>query len=117
VAPGPGGGPAPVDAAPSQSRPTREEVIDYLDGKELDLAMGGDGGQGKAKHVIRKEQIEALQVADSATSVNDEPWSVQIDFILNSGMGRYAVTGRVEHKLVDHKRAFFGFSVERVARQ
>jgi hypothetical protein len=115
--PGPGGGPAPADAGPSQSRPSKEEVIEYLDGKELDLAKGRDAGKGEAKHVIRKDQIEALQVADSATSVNNGPWSVQIDFILNTGMGRYAVTGRVEHKLVDQKRAFFGFLVEQVARQ
>ena len=113
----PGPAPAPTDAGPSESRPTKEKVTDYLDGKEIDLSVGQVVAKPGPKHVIRKDQIEALQVATSATSVNNGPWSVQVDFILNTGTARYAVTGRVEHRLVERKRAFFGLTIRQVARQ
>ena len=114
---GPGPSPAPAEDEGTASRPTKAEIIDYLDGKEIDLGAVRPGDKAGPKHVVRKEQIEAVQLADSASSVNDGPWSIKIDFLLNTGPARYAVTARVEHKRVDKKRAFYGFSVEQVARQ
>jgi hypothetical protein len=106
---------APVPARTSEGTPTKDEVLDYLDGKEILLA-GGHPPLDGPKYTIRKADIEALKVGSGA-SVNNGPWSTEIDLLLNTGQGRFAILARVEHKLIENKRAFFGYKIERVARQ
>jgi hypothetical protein len=49
-------------------------------------------------------------------SIN-EPWRHEITFIYDTGDGSYSVIAEVEYRLVDNQQAFFGFKVNRIAKQ
>ena len=99
-----------------ESELTVEEVKNYLDGKTLDVS-GAKEKAGAATYTIRKEGITALKIGNGA-SVNNEPWVHEVTFLYDSGMGEvYAVIADVEHRMVDSRQAFFGFTVKRVVRQ
>ena len=113
--------PQAAEDRPSEGRPSKQEVLDYLDGKEIALVegerrLGHELPKSAPRHVVRKAHIEALKVGNGA-SVNGGPWSTDIDFLLNTGEARYAVLATVSHKRIEDRRAFFGFEIKRVARQ
>jgi len=115
--------PAPPAPAPAQHRSegnlTAEEVKDYLHGKTLQLSAEAANGNGKEKAgivTIKKEGITALKVGNGA-SVNNGPWSHEVTFLYGTEEGSYAVIAEVEHRLVEDKRAFFGFRVTRIVKQ
>jgi hypothetical protein len=99
-----------VPAERSDSDLTADEVKDYLDGKTLDLQRGG------APITIHKSGITALKVGDGS-SINNGPWEHEVTFLYSTGDATYAVSGHVEHRAVEGKQAFFGFKVDRVAKQ
>ena len=93
--------------------PSKDEVLDYLDGKTIAQSLE----KGAPRFVLKRDQVEALEVDKSATSVGDGPWVTSVTFIANAGDGRYAVKLTVQHRRVEDKRAFFGFTVQEVAKQ
>lgn len=110
--------PTPAPTTQSEAWPSKDEVLAYLDGKPISLAESSDSPEkDKKRHTIKKDQIEVLQVTTAGSHSGGEPWSTEINFVINTGEARYAVVGRVEHKLIESKRAFFGFQVQKVARQ
>jgi hypothetical protein len=132
VANEPGSGPSSAPVKRQDGDLIADEVKDYLDGKTLELPedaqpggaeKGKDGrrdGQGGVQKghslTIRKANIKALSIGNGS-SVNNEPWVHEITFLYNSGTESYAVVGQVEHRLVEGRQAFFGFKVNRVAKQ
>jgi len=93
--------------------PTKDEVLDYLDGKTIAQSLE----KGTPQFVLKREQVEALEVEQGGTMVSNGPWVTSVTFIANSGDGRYAVRLTVQHRPVEDKRAFFGFTVQEVAKQ
>jgi hypothetical protein len=115
-------GPAPAPTnAPGQTRvdyPTNDEVLDYLDGKDIALSDPESGSDLAAKScTLRRSQIDALEVAQNKVTPVGEPSISGVTFILNSDRGRYAVHGVVSYRLVQEKCAFFGFNVLEVCKQ
>jgi hypothetical protein len=111
-------GAAPATTEPNRGWPTKDEVLEYLDGKSITLADPTQPPRPENKpHIIKREQIEVLEVATVGSSSGGSPWSTSIDFVLNTGQVRYAVTGRVEHKLIEKKRVFYGFTISQAAKQ
>jgi hypothetical protein len=108
--PEPPSAPAGVPAARPDSDLTADEVKDYLDGKTLDLQ-----GQG-APITMHKTGITALKVGNGF-SANNGPWEHEVTFLYSTDDATYAVIGNLEHRAVEGKQAFFGFKVERVAKQ
>jgi hypothetical protein len=109
--------PSPKAKGPSQAYPTNEEVLDYLDGKTISLDTPDAPAKGKAQLVLRRNQIEALDVSDSGTQLTGGPWVTGVTFLLKTDQGSYAVKMTVQHQLVDDKRAFFGFRVTEMSKQ
>jgi hypothetical protein len=110
--------PTPKPAEPIDGWPTQEEVLAYLDGKSVPLSdPNRPSGERHWNHVLKREQVEALEVRHSGTRVEDGPWDTPVSFILNTATGRYAVDAVVSHKLIENKRAFFGFRVRDVSKQ
>jgi hypothetical protein len=106
-------------ARPQDGNVTSDEIKNYLDGKSL-LIPGEGALPGDIKDsrtiVIKKENIRALSIGDGA-SVNRGPWNHDITLLYDNGKESYAVECSVEHKLVEDKQAFFGFTVKRVVKQ
>jgi len=102
-------------AGPSQAYPSKEEVLDYLDGKTISRTQ--PPSKDEPQFILRQAQIEALEVSQSGTSVNDGPWTTAVTFIAKTDEGRYAVKLTLEHRLVENNRAFFGFHVAEIAKQ
>lgn len=102
----------------SDGYPSKAEVLDYLDGKEMPLNPKGrpDGKPGETV-TLRKDRIEALTVDQSGTSFDNGPWQTRITFIVEAANARYAVRGTVQHRRVENKRAFFGIEFSEVAKQ
>jgi hypothetical protein len=102
---------------PQEAWPTRDEVMGYLDGKEVVLPEPGRAPDAKEQpHVLKREEIEVLEVEKSG-SKSGGPWTTEVNFVVRTGGGRYAVDARVDHKLVEGKRMFYGMRVGSVARQ
>lgn len=114
-APAPGPAPSAVTTGSSEAYPSKDEVIDYLDGKTI--ARPDPSGKSEPRFVFARDSIEALEVDQGGTSVGDGPWSTKVTFIAKSGMERYAVKMTVQHRRVENKRAFFGFFVQDIAQQ
>src|SRR5262249_30383185 len=105
----------------SEGTPTRDEILGYLDGKNLDLASTPAADRPRRNPsattlLLKREGITALSIGRGA-SIDDGPWQTEMTFLYDTGDERYAVVGKVEHRLVENQRAFFGFTVDRVARQ
>jgi hypothetical protein len=113
VAPSRTVGGAPAD--PSQAYPSKEEVLDYLDGKTISRTQ--PPSKDEPQFILRQAQIEALEVSQSGTSVNDGPWTTAVTCIAKTDEGRFAVKLTVQHRRVENKRAFFGFQVSEIAKQ
>jgi hypothetical protein len=111
-------GPARPGATPaesSESYPSKEEVLDYLDGKTI--SRTDPPAKDELQFTLRRDQIEALEVDKSGTSVGDGPWTTTVTFIAKADETRYAVKLTVKHRRIEDKRAFFGFHVSEVAKQ
>jgi hypothetical protein len=109
--------PVPKPAEPNDGWPTRGEVLAYLDGKSVPFSdPNRPSGERDTSHVLKRDQIEALEVKHSGTRVEDGPWDTPVSFIFNTAAGRYAVDAVVSHKLIENKRAFFGFRVRAVSK-
>lgn len=96
----------------SDAWPSKAEVLEYLDGKELPLASRpGDSV------TIRKDRVKDLQVQTrgSATKGWGPPWRTPINFVVTTPDGRYAVDADVLHQMIDEKRAFFRLEFKTVA--
>ena|SRR5262249_37651552 len=103
---------------PRRSLPPKEEVLEYLDGKGIALTEPQRMPEKADKlHMLQKTQIEALEVGQSAGSVNDGPWTTTVTFIANTDRGRFAVKCWVHYRMVEEKCAFFGFDVKEVVKQ
>jgi hypothetical protein len=113
VAPSPGAGPK----QPSEAYPTKDEVLDYLDGKAISLSAPDPPRKGEAQFVLKRDQMEALEVSDSGTKVGDGPWTTGVSLLAKTDEGRYAVKMTVQHRRVEDKRAFFGFHVTEMSKQ
>jgi hypothetical protein len=112
----------PVLGTPSTSEgrgnyPLKEEVIEYLDGKTINLADPKGKEKSPIVHKLRKNEIEALEIGKSASSFDNGPWSTDMTFIARTDGGRFALKGRVQYRIVENKCAFFGFEISEVARQ
>jgi hypothetical protein len=102
----------------SDGWPTEEEARAYLDGKALPLKVQGGVPVPDGQSItIHRERIAALEVSQSGSQVNGEPWSTQVTFIYDDHGSKYAVEATVHHRKVADQRAFFGFDVTRVAKQ
>lgn len=112
-----GGSDSTFTAADERSGyPTKEWMLEYLDGKSLTFP-DSTAQEEAATLLIQKEGIEALQFADTASSVNGGPWSTELTFLYNTGEKRYAVVGSIEYREVEGQFAFFGFDVTTIAEQ
>ena len=114
--------PPPNFATPSAKEargnyPLKEEVIEYLDGKSINLADPKAKDNAGKVHTLRRTEIEALEVAKSASSINNGPWTTEVTFIVRTDEGRYAVKGSVQYRIVEDTCAFFGFEISEVAKQ
>src|SRR4051812_20312204 len=103
--------PAPAPTEGSDSFPSKAEVLDYLDGKPMPLALAGPEAKAGNTVTLRRDQIDALQVDRGGSSVNGGPWLTSITFLANTPEGKYAVRAQVQHRRVEGKRAFFGGEV------
>jgi hypothetical protein len=115
----PSNGPVtPAQDGGSEGYPSKAEVLDYLDGKELPLHPK-DQPNGKPSETVtlRKDRIEALSVEQSGTSFDNGPWQTRITFIVEAGNAKYGVRATVQHRRVENKRAFFGIEYSEVAKQ
>jgi hypothetical protein len=117
-----GGGPAPAPTnAPGKTRddyPTKEEVLDYLDGQAIALSDREAGsGRPAGSCSLKRSQIEALEVSRNKATPLGEPSISGVTFVLRCDRGRYAVHGLVSYRLVQEKCAFFGFKVVEVSKQ
>jgi hypothetical protein len=118
----PGPGPAAEQRnTPGKTRddyPTKEEVLDYLDGKAIVLSDPQTGSERTAKScTLQRSQIEALEVARNKETPLGQASISGVTFILNSDQGRYAVHGLVSYRLVQEQCAFVGFKVVEVRKQ
>ena len=104
----------PVAAAASEY-PTKAEVMDYLDGKTMPSKVPTNPNDKGI--VLKREQIEALEVTQSATQFNDNPWTTDVTFLVRTPDGRYGARATVSHRKVEGKRAFFGVEFREVAKQ
>ena len=106
---------------PAEALLTREEVLNYLDGKELPLAVPGPGEpklEGEPPTVVlKRDQITVLDPEPGVRAVDTAPWTSKVTFLYAHDGERYAVEATVDHKLVENQRAFFGFRPRRVAKQ
>jgi hypothetical protein len=107
----------PSAANGSDAYPAKDEVLEYLDGKAMPLALSSPEAKAGSTVTLRRDQIEALEVQSSGTSVNGGPWNSSITFLVNTSNGKYAVRADVLHRRVEDKRAFFGLEFKDIAKQ
>lgn len=112
--------PASSTTGPSRegtdSTPSKEEVLAYLNGKEITAETTTDKAK-KLTFAINRANITALEIGSTSSRVGDSPWSSSCTFLYDNGNVRLAVEIDFEHRKVDNKRAFFGMHVKRVAEQ
>jgi hypothetical protein len=114
----PGGQPPMPESLPAQSQetyPTKAEVVDYLDGKTMPTKVPPEPNDKGI--VLKRDQIEALEVATSTIKFGDGPWQTDVTFLVKMPAGRYGVRATVKHRRVEGKRAFFGIDFLEVAEQ
>jgi hypothetical protein len=110
--------PAPAPAADgSDGYPSKAEVLDYLDGKPMPLALAGPDAKPGNTVTLRPDHIDALQVEQGGVAVDGGPWKTSVTFLVHTPEGKYAVRAQVLHRRVEDKRAFFGLEFKEVARQ
>jgi hypothetical protein len=98
--------------------PTREQLLNYLDGQAFNLPTPNDKGDPREhSHTLRREQIEAFEVDTRATRINSEPWTVEVKMVLNTGQGRYVIGVEVQNELIENERVFYGYQVKSVTKQ
>jgi hypothetical protein len=107
---------APTAPTPPSNFPSQSDTVEHLDGKPIALASP-DAPDKPLTHTVRKSQIEAMQFGDTACSINDEPWSTRVTYMLNTDNGRYVVEGELQYRRVGGKCAFFGFAPQKIERQ
>jgi hypothetical protein len=108
--------PAAADSA--RRYPSRDEVLDYLDGKTIALAARDPSPNRLAGgHQFRRDRIEALEVEQARARINSEPWTTTVTFLLRTDDARYAVRGEVAYRWVEDRCAFTGFRVTELAEQ
>jgi hypothetical protein len=115
-------GPAPAVAPPAPAEgadayPSKAEVLDYLDGKPMPLALIGPDAKADNTVTLRRDQIDALEVDRGGSAVNGGPWMTSVTFLANTPQGKYAVRAQVLHRRVEDKRAFFGVEFKEVVKQ
>jgi hypothetical protein len=110
-------GKANQPAKASEAYPSKEEVLDYLDGKTISLSASEPPKKGDAQFVLKRDQIEALEVSESGSKAGDGPWTTGVSLLVKTEEGRYAVKMTVQHRRVEEKRAFYGFHVTEMAKQ
>ena len=73
TAPAPVPSPAPAAGATggSEAYPSKDEVLDYLDGKTI--ARPDPSGKSEPRFVFSRDSVEALEVDQGGTSVGDGP--------------------------------------------
>ncbi len=97
---------------------SKEEVLDYLDGKAMALpGSSNTADKAELSCIFKRDQVEALEVEKGFVSINDGPRNTNVTFILNSDRGRYAVKCSVAYRRVENKCAFFGFDVRELGKQ
>jgi hypothetical protein len=108
---------------PQKSRSRLEEdITNYLDGKTLTLPEGQalnwtSGEKSQKSCVMKKDGIELLGTS-GGSSINGGPWNTSFTFLYNeAGNARYAVEASVEYRLVGERAIFFGYTINRVAKQ
>jgi hypothetical protein len=117
-APTPEPAPAPKSTGPNEGWPTAAEVLAYLDGKSIPLPEPNrPPGERDRNHVLKREEVEALEIKRDGTRGGDGSWDTPVNFILDTGAGRYMVISIVTHKLIEDKRTFSGFRVRDVLRK
>jgi hypothetical protein len=111
--------PAKVDSdKSSESTPTKDELLTYLHGKQVEFERPSQGKDKKITFSIDRAKITALELGTNSFKANDEPWHSSCTFIYDAGAdARYAVEAEFEHRKVANKRAFFSLHVKRVAEQ
>ena len=99
--------------------PTKEEVLGYLDGKEVPMPVVGNHAtplDGTKVYRLRRDQIEALEVdPNQAGLASDE--CHRVSFLANVDGGRFAVRGVIESRLIEGRRAFSNWHLQEVAKQ
>src|SRR5262245_33067891 len=108
---------SPRPKEPSEAYPTKEEVLDYLDGKTISLSAPEPPKTGEAQFVLKRDQLEALEVSESGSKAGDGPWTTGVSLLAKTDEGRYAVKMTVQHRRVENKRAIFGCHVAEMAKQ
>lgn len=88
--------------------------MECLDGRAIALT---DSGKPDKPYTLKRDQIEALAVGPGGSSVNDEPWTTNVTFIVRTDQGRYAIRGAVRYRIVEERCAFYGFEAREVAKQ
>lgn len=102
----------------SSSFPSKAEVLEYLDGKTISLTKPMKTPEkGNPAFVLKKDQIEALEVGSNAGRIGDGPWTTTVTFIAKTDQGRYAINCDVHYRIVEGKCAFFGLDVREAAKQ
>ena len=101
----------------ADSYPSKAEVLDYLNGKPMPLALSGPEAKAENMVTLQKGEIHALEVQKAGTSVDNGPWVTSITFLIDTATGKYAVRAEVKHRRVENQRAFFGLEFKEVAKQ
>ena len=109
--------PAPAPAEGSDSYPSKAEVLDYVDGKPMPLALTGPDAKADNTVALRRDQIDALEVDRGGSSADGGPWLTSVTFLADTPRGKYAVRAQVQHRRVEDKRAFFGVEFKEVVKQ
>lgn len=108
----------PTTNPESESRPTREQLLNYLDGKVIDLSDSDEKGEPKTKtHTLRREQIEAVEFTPFASRSGHDPWRQDVKLVVNTGGALYAMVIEVQNELIDQQRVFYGHRVLKTAKQ
>lgn len=81
--------------------PKREALLDYLDGKDfLDKDKKPVQDATGKPLVFRKNAVEAVKFADTASTSGNSPWSTSVTVVVSSGGKRYAVHANLEYREV-----------------
>ena len=111
---------------PAHTAPTGDEILTYLDGKQLPLPnddrplrlpRGAAGPAASRTIALERAKVTALEVDPAAARTDDQPWDREVRFLYADGRHTYAVIGHILHRRLDGRIAFFGFDVTEVARQ
>lgn len=95
---------------------TKDELLSYLDGKELahDSLKGADGKALKLK--LQKDSITALEISSNIHYSNDNVVN-PFHMIYKAAEGTYVIDGEVHHRMIESTRAFYRLKFETVAKQ